>query len=116
MKLRHSAPIPLGHIAHAELGIFPLLDSDGVIEALPQQPVIGLRFIRRCHLEISQRADDSLSCGIKQGFMVGAVVDEEFFVLIPGAEVASENGQHPVFRFNLAAQHPAKLRKADKTL
>ena len=109
MKLRHSAPIPLGHIAHAEPGVFTLLDGDGVVKTLPQQPVIGLCFIRWSHLKIDQRADDSFSGGVKQGFMVGAVVNEEFFILIPGAEVTSKDGQYPIFRFDLAAQHTVQF-------
>ena len=49
----------------------------------------------------------ALPGGVKERFVVGAVVDEEGFVLVAGAEVAPQQGQHPVFRLNLAAQHAA---------
>ena len=48
--------------------------------------------------------------------MVGAVVEEELLIEIPGAEVAPENGEHPVFRLNLAAQHAPKVGEANESL
>jgi hypothetical protein len=47
---------------------------------------------------------------------VGPVIQKKGVILIAGAEVAPQKGQHPVFRLNLAAQDPAQLREADKTL
>lgn len=47
LKFRHGIPVALGHIAHPQLGIFPFFDGNGVVKPLPQQPVVGLRFIRR---------------------------------------------------------------------
>jgi len=46
---------------------------------------------------------------------VGSVVNEELFVLIPGAEVVSEDRQNPVFGFNFTAQYTAEVGKPDKT-
>ena len=89
LKFRHGIPVALGHIAHPQLGIFPFFDGNGVVKSLPQQPVVGLRFIRRSHLKICQRTDHGLSGGIEQRLVVGAVVNEKFFVLIAGAEVTA---------------------------
>ena len=48
--------------------------------------------------------------------MVGAVVEEELLIEIPGAEVAPENGEHPVLRLNLAAQRAPQVGEADESL
>jgi len=47
---------------------------------------------------------------------MGAVVEEEPLVVEPGAEVPAQQGQDPVFRFNLPAQYAAQVREADEAL
>jgi hypothetical protein len=46
--------------------------------------------------------------------VVGAVINEKFLVLIAGAEVAPQNGEDPVFRFDLTAEDAAQLGEAEK--
>ena len=116
LELRHGAPVPLGHVRHPAAGVVPLLDGDGVVKPFPEDTVIGLPLIRRRHLEVLQRADDRLAGGVKQGFLVGTVVEEESFVLLPGAEVASQQGEYPVFRLDLPAQDAAQFGEADEAL
>ena len=107
LELRHGAPVAFGHVAHAEAGILPFLDCDGVVEPLPQEAVAGFRFIRRGHLEIRQGPDDRLAGDMEQGLFVGAVVEEKAFVVIAGAEVAPQKGQNLVFWLDFAAQDAA---------
>jgi len=101
-------------VGHSQFRIFPLPNSYGVIKTLPKQPVGGLRLVRRCHLKVRQRADDGLASGVEQRLVVGAVINEKSLVLIAGAEVAPQNGEDPVFRFDLAAQDAAQLGEAEK--
>ena len=116
LELRHGAPVALGHVAHAEAGILPFLDCDGVVEPLPQEAVAGFRFIRRGHLEIRQGPDDRLAGDMEQGLFVGAVVEEKALVVKPGGKVPAQHGEHSVFRLNLASQHASQVRKADEAL
>jgi len=46
---------------------------------------------------------------------VRAVIDEKFFILIAGAEVAPQDREHTVFGFDLAAQDSAQFGKPDKS-
>ena len=58
--------------------------------------------------------DSGLAGGVKQRLVVGAVINEKFLVLIAGAEVAPQNGEDPVFRFDLTAEDAAQLGEAEK--
>jgi len=62
-------------------------------------------------LEVLQGPDHSLPGGVKEGFMVGAVVEEEGFVQISGAEMPGQQRQDPVFRRDFTAQHAAQIGK-----
>ena len=101
-------------MGHSQFRIFPLTNSYGVIKPLPKQPIGGLCFIRWRHLKVRQRANDGLASGVKQSLVVGAVVNEKLLVLIAGAEVAPQNGEDPIFRFDLASQNAAQLGEAEK--
>ena len=101
-------------MGHSQFWIFPLPNSHGIVKPLPKQPVGGLRFIRRRHLKVRQRANDGLAGGVKQRLVVGAVINEKFLVLIAGTEVAPQNGEDPIFRFDLASQNAAQIGEAEK--
>ena len=101
-------------MGHSQFRIFPLTNSYGVIKPLPKQPIGGLCFIRWRHLKVRQRANDGLASGVKQSLVVGAVVNEKLLVLIAGAEVAPQNGEDPIFRFDLASQNAAQIGEAEK--
>ena len=47
---------------------------------------------------------------------MGAVIEEEGLVEIPGTEVAAQQGQYPVFGSDLSAKDAAQLGKADEAL
>ena len=116
LELRHGDPVALWHVAHAEAGVLPLLDGDGVVEPLPQEAVAGFRFIRRGHLEIRQGPDDRLAGDMEQGLFVGAVIEEKALVVKPGGEVPAQHGEDPVPGLDLAAQHAPQVREADEAL
>ena len=116
LELRHGPPIALRHVGHAETGIFPLPNGYCVIKPLPEKAVTGFRLVRRGHLEIRQGPDDRLTAGVKQGFFVGAVVEEKGLVVHPGLEVAAQHRQNPVLRLDFPAQYASHLREADKAL
>ena len=48
--------------------------------------------------------------------MVGPVIEEKGILGIPGAEMAAQQGQDAVFRFDLPAQDAAQIGKAHKAL
>ena len=101
-------------MGHSQFRIFPLTNSYGVIKPLPKQPIGGLCFIRRRHLKVRQRANDGLASGVEQRLVVGAVINEKLLILVAGAEVAPQNGEDPVFRFDLTAEDAAQLGEAEK--
>ena len=116
LELRHGPPVPLGHICHPTPGIVPLFNGDGIVKPLPENAVIGFRLIRWGHLEVLQGPDDSLAGGIEQRLPVGAVIEEEPFVLIPGAKMAPQDRQYPIFRLDLSAQNAPQVGEADEAL
>ena len=75
---------------------------------------MSLCFIRRRHLKVLQRLNDRLAVGVEQSLPVGAVVKEKFLALVAGTKVASQQGEDPVFRLNLSAQHAAQVGEADE--
>ena len=75
-----------------------------------------LGFIGRRHLKIRQRANYRPAGSIEKRLVVGAVIDEKFFILVSGAEMAPQQRQYPVLRLDLSAQNAAQLGKADKAL
>lgn len=103
LELRHLVPITLGHVGHPAPGILPLPDGHGVVKPLPQRPVTGLGLVRRRHLKVLQRADHRLAAGIKQGLLMGPVIEEKGLPLIAGTEVAAQQGEHSVFGPDLSA-------------
>ena len=109
LELCHGAPIPLWHLGHAAAGILTLPDGDGVVKPLPQQPVAGLCLVGWRHPEVVQRADQGLSLLVEQRLVMGAVVEEESLVPVAVAEVAAQQGQDPVFRLDLPAQHASQV-------
>ena len=109
LKFRHGIPVAFGHLRLLAFRIIALLDGDGIIKPLPKNAVIGFRFVGRGHLERLQGADDCLPGSVEQRLLVGAVIDEKCFLPVAGAEMAAQDGEDPVFRFYLTAQHAAKL-------
>ena len=105
LELRHGAPVALGHVAHPQAGVLPLLDGDGVVEPLPKEAVAGFRLVRRGHLEVRQGPDDRLAGDMEQGLFVGAVIEEKALVVKPGGKVPAQHGEHSVFRLDLASQY-----------
>ena len=103
LKFRHGAPVTLRHIGSAAFGIVPLLDGNGVIEPLPQNAVVGLRFVRRGHLEELQGPDDRFPGGVEQRLLMGTVIDEKGFLPVAGTEMAPKDGEDPVLGFNFTA-------------
>ena len=91
LKFCHGVPVPLWHIPHPALGIIPLFDGDGIVKTLPKDPVRRFCVIRRSHLKILQRTDHGFSGGVKQGFLVGAVINEKTVIHVPGAEMAAKD-------------------------
>lgn len=75
-----------------------------------------LGFIGRRHLKIRQRANYRLAGSIEKRLVMGAVIDEKFFILVSGAEMAPQQRQYPVLRLDFPAQNAAQLGKADKAL
>ena len=47
---------------------------------------------------------------------MGAVVDEEVLILVAGAEMAPQQREYTVFRFDLRGQDATVVREADKAL
>ena len=75
-----------------------------------------LGFIGRRHLKIRQRANYRPAGSIEKRLVMGAVIDEKFFILVSGAEMAPQQRQYPVLRLDFPAQNAAQLGKADKAL
>ena len=109
LELRHGAPVAFGHVAHAQAGVFPFLDGNGIIKPLPQQAVTGLRLVRRGHLEGRQGPDNRLAGDVEQGLPVGAVIKEETLVVKPGGEVSPQRRENPVFWLDFAPQHASQV-------
>ena len=53
---------------------------------------------------------------MQEGLVMGPVVEEKGILGIPGAEMAAQQGQDAVFRFDLPAQDAAQIGKAHKAL
>ena len=99
---------------HAELRVFPFADGDGVIKGPPHFPVGQLLRPGGAQPEVLHRQDGPLPGLVEQGLAVGAVVEDKAFLGVAAAEVGAQQGEHPVFGFNLPGQHPVQLGKADK--
>ena len=52
---------------------------------------MGLRLVRRGHLKVRQGPDDRLAGNVKQGLLVGAVIEEKPLVVEPGGEVPAQH-------------------------
>ena len=85
----------------AELGIIPLPDGHRIVKLLPEAAVGGLRLAGGRQGQGIQGTDDGAAVLAQQHLAVGAVVDQEVLVLKAGAEVAPQQGEDPVFRFDL---------------
>lgn len=114
LKFRHRAPIALGHVRHAKLFIFARFDGDGTVKAAPETAVFCFRLVRRGHFKVFERDDARFAAAVEQGFVVGAVIDEEGFVMRAVAKVVPQQRQHAVFRLDLRAEDAVELGKAEK--
>ena len=47
---------------------------------------------------------------------MSAVIEKKTLILIPGAEVAPQDGQDPVFRFDLSSQHASQVGETNEAL
>jgi len=66
---------------------------------------MSFRFVRGSHPEILQREDDGFPTCVEKSLLMGAVIDEKSLFPIAGAKVTAQEGENPVFRLDLTAQH-----------
>ena len=83
---------------------------------LPETAVGGLRFFGGCQGQGIQRPDVGSAVPAQKDFLMGAVVEEKVLILIAGAEVAPQQREHTVLRFDLRSQDAAVVREADEAL
>ena len=110
-ELRHDAAVPLGQKRVLTPRIFPLLDGHDLEELLPERPVVQLFALGQSGLEAVDLRYAGASVGVQQQLPVGTVINKETLVGVPLAEVAAQQGQYPVFRLDLRAQHAVAIRK-----
>jgi hypothetical protein len=107
LKFRHGVPVSFWHMGHPADRIVSFPDGNGIVESFPQKPVTGLRLVRRCHLEMIQRANGSPAGHREQDIFVNAVIDEKRVIGVTGTKVRAQQRQDMIFWLNLAAQNPA---------
>lgn len=109
LKFRHGAPVPFGHVRHAELLVFARFNGYGVIETSPKAAITCLDLIRPRHFELIERYDPRYAAAVKQRLAVCAVVDEKRFITVSFAEVMPKQRENTVFGFNFRAQYAIEL-------
>ena len=97
---------------HAKLLISARFDGDGIVKAAPEAAIARLDFVRLRHFKVIERHDARHAAAIEQRLAVRAVVEEKRLVVIALAEVAAQDREHTVFRFDLRAEYAVKVGKA----
>ena len=99
-----------------QLRVIALPDGYGIVELLPETAVGSLRFSGGRQGQGVQRLDVGCAVPAQEDFLMGAVVDEEVLILVAGAEMAPQQREHTVLRFDLRGQDAAVVREADEAL
>lgn len=99
---------------HAQAGIFPLTNGDGIVKAAPETTVIGFSRIGRGHDEIFQRKNGGCPAAVEERFPMRAVVEKKSLVAAALAKVCAQEGKNPIFRCDLRGQYASDIRKTNE--